>query len=134
MRSGLRTAIGPFRPVSHWCSAFTYKSPLTQSFGLGVNEETSTEHLDRLEAFFKERGAPVFHEVSPMADTSLLSLLGERGYRPIELTSVMYRPLQDAEIGNAVAISGITTRPIEESEADVWAQTAARGSRVLRSY
>ena len=103
------------------------ESPLTQTFGLGVHEEATAEHLERLERFFKDRGAPVFHEVSPMADMSLLSMLGERGYKPIELTSVMYRPLQDAEIVNAVANSEITARPIEESEADVWARTAARG-------
>ena len=62
-----------------------------------------------------------------MADLSLLAPLGDRGYRPIELTSVMYRRLQDAEVVNAVPNSEISTRPIDESEADVWAQTAARG-------
>src|SRR5215204_333760 len=103
------------------------ESPLTQTFGLGIHEEATAEQLDRIEAFFKERGAPVFHEVSPMADLSLLSLLSGRGYRPIELTSVMYRTLDTAEIVNAVANSEVSTRPIDESEADVWAQTAARG-------
>ena len=103
------------------------ESPLTQTFGLGIHEDATAKHLDRLEAFFKGHGAPVFHEVSPMADMSLLSLLGERGYRPIELTSVMYRPLQNVEIVNAMPNSEISTRPIGESEADVWAQTAARG-------
>ena len=72
------------------------ESPLTQTFGLGVFEETTPEHLDEIESFFKQRHAPVFHEVSPMADMSLLSLLGERGYRPIELTSVMFKGLGDA--------------------------------------
>src|SRR5687768_1587344 len=74
------------------------ESPLTQTFGLGIHEEATAEHLDRLEGFFKDHGSPVFHEVSPMADMSLLSLLGERGYRPIELTSVMYRTLEEVEI------------------------------------
>ena len=35
-------------------------SPLTQTFGLGVFEDATAEHLDELEAFFKERGADVF--------------------------------------------------------------------------
>src|SRR6185295_19593612 len=39
-------------------------SPLTQTFGLGMNGEHPD--LDRIEAFFKERGAPVFHEVCPL--------------------------------------------------------------------
>src|SRR4026207_203304 len=50
-------------------------SPLTQTFGLGVFEDATVEHLDELEAFFKERDADVFHEVSPMADQSIMSLL-----------------------------------------------------------
>src|SRR5688500_9519440 len=50
------------------------ESPLTQSFGLGIFEEATDDQLERIESFFKERDAPVFHEVSPMADLSLLSL------------------------------------------------------------
>ena len=103
------------------------ESPLTQTFGLGIHEKATAEHLDRIEAFFKDRGAPVFHEVSPMADLSLLSLLGERGYRPIELTSVMYRPLAGETIADAVDNTEIVTRRIEEDDADLWAATAARG-------
>src|SRR5688500_13213340 len=69
------------------------ESPLTQTFGLGIFEEATGEHLDSLERFFLERNAPVFHEVSPVADQSILELLSTRGYRPVELTSVMYRKL-----------------------------------------
>ena len=103
------------------------ESPLTQTFGLGMFDDATPEHLDEIEAFFRERGAQVFHEVSPMADLSLLSLLGEGGYRPIELTSVMYRSIESEDIVDAVANSDISTRPIDVSEADVWAETAARG-------
>lgn len=103
------------------------ESPLTQTFGLGIREETTSEHLDAIEAFFKERGAPVFHEVSPLADLSLLALLADRGYRPIELTSVMFRSIAGEPIAEAITNSPVTTRPIAESDADIWAQTAARG-------
>ena len=53
------------------------ESPLTQTFGLGLFETTSNADLERIEEFFKERGAPVFHEVSPLADprTALLEEL-----------------------------------------------------------
>ena len=70
------------------------ESPCTQTFGLGMFEMATAEHLEQIERFFEERGAPVFHEVSPMADLSLLALLHERGCYPIELTSVMYRPIR----------------------------------------
>ena len=103
------------------------ESPLTQTFGLGIFEQATPEHLDEIEAFFRDRNAPVFHEISPMTDLSMLSLLGERGYRPIELTSVMYRPLMSGSIDEAISNSGISTRRINESEADRWAEIAARG-------
>lgn len=99
------------------------ESPVTQTFGLGMFDEINAEHLERLETFFKDRGAPVFHEVSPMADPSLLNLLNERRYHPIELTSVMYRELDAIEHTD----SAIKTRIIDESEADLWAQVAAAG-------
>lgn len=61
------------------------ESPCTQTFGLGMFDEITSEHLDEIEAFFKQRGAPVFHEVSPMADPSLTPLLNERGYLYVQL-------------------------------------------------
>ncbi len=100
------------------------ESPLTQTFGLGIFEETTPEHLDEIEAFFGERDAPVFHEVSPMAEASLMPLLSDRGYRPVELTSVMFRDL-DAAIGKRQRKSGLTTRVIDKNEVNIWAQTSA---------
>ena len=44
------------------------ESPCTQTFGLGVFDEVTNADLDVIEAFFKYRGAPVLHEVSPLAD------------------------------------------------------------------
>ena len=42
-------------------------SPVTQTFGLGLFEELSAASLDVIERFFLDRGAPVLHEVSPLA-------------------------------------------------------------------
>ncbi len=100
------------------------ESPLTQTFGLGVFEETTPEHLDEIEQFFTTRGAPVFHEVSPLADPSLMPLLNGRGYQPLELTSVMYREL-DVAIKKRERKPGLSTRVIIESEVDLWARTSA---------
>ena len=65
------------------------ESPLTQTFGLGVFEEITGAEIERLEEFFKKHDAPVFHEVCPLADFSLLELLNRRGYQPAELSSVL---------------------------------------------
>jgi hypothetical protein len=132
-------------------------SPLTQTFGLGVFEDATAEHLDELEVFFKERGAEVFHEVSPMADQSLMALLSERGYRPMELTSVMYRELfesrlqaairrrrppkggtqnggtQNAYVDGPMPISGPRLRPpVGPQSTRVSLNTSARSARSLR--
>ncbi|MBK9164781.1 MAG: GNAT family N-acetyltransferase [Acidobacteria bacterium] len=101
------------------------ESPLTQTFGLGVFEEATSEHLERIEDFYRERGAPVFHEVSPMADPSLLTLLGDRGYRPVELTSVMYRELAAETVVQKPRSPSLLTRVIGPDEVDLWARTSA---------
>ncbi|MBL0240958.1 MAG: GNAT family N-acetyltransferase [Chloracidobacterium sp.] len=102
------------------------ESPLTQTFGLGLFEDATDEHLDEIEAFFNERKAPVFHEVSPMTDPSLMELLSTRGYRPIELTSVMFREL-DRLIEKRRRNESLTTRVISSDEIDLWARTSADG-------
>lgn len=78
-------------------------SPLTQTFGLGIFETPTTADLDRIETFFAERGATTFHEVSPIAP--VLELLVSRGYRPVELTSVMFMPLSSSAPASTVRIA-----------------------------
>ena len=103
-------------------------SLITQTFGLGLFRETTAADMDAIESFLRERGAPVFHEISPMASPELLALLNERGYQPIEFTSVMYRPIgRGADDLPAPGNDRITVRVVAEDEYDLWAQTAARG-------
>ena len=103
------------------------ESPCTQTFGLGVFDEITNAELEKLEAFFKERNAPIFHEVSPLADASLLPLLNERGYQPIELTSVMFRQLAPEINLDYTLNPKIKTRIIEAGEEKLWAQVSANG-------
>jgi GNAT superfamily N-acetyltransferase len=103
-------------------------SPITQTFGLGLFSPPTNAQLDEIEAFFRDRGATVFHEVSPLADLAVLAMLPERGYRPIELTSVMHMRLTHARTGGARRSSpNLTARPIEPGEESLWAETMARG-------
>jgi len=101
------------------------ESPVTQTFGLGLFADASHDDLTLLERFFLERGAPVFHEVSPIADGALLPMLVERDYRPIELTNVMHRAITPDDA--IAAPSSIRARLIEPGEEAMWAETAARG-------
>jgi hypothetical protein len=99
-------------------------SPLSQTFGLGLFEDATAGHLDEIEAFYRERNSPAFHEVSPMADPSLLELLTGRGYHPVELTTGMFREL-GAAIEKRGRIPGLTTRVVGEDESGLWAKTSA---------
>src|SRR4051812_41116890 len=48
------------------------ESPVTQTFGLGMQESPTPEDLDRIEQFFVTRGAVPHHEVSPFAGAATL--------------------------------------------------------------
>jgi GNAT superfamily N-acetyltransferase len=100
-------------------------SPVTQSFGLGLFEPLSPAALDRIEAFFLDRAAVVVHEVSPLAGIGTLDLLCTRGYRPIELSSVLYRPLEQP--APKPQVDGVIVRVAGVEEAAQWAQINARG-------
>ncbi len=102
-------------------------SPLTQTFGLGVFEEITNDHLYEIEKFFKRHDARVFHEVSPMADDSLLELLNGRGYRPVELSSVMFQTLSAGNLPDLRVNEDIKTRIINPGEEKLWAKTSADG-------
>src|SRR5687768_4278264 len=49
-------------------------SPVTQTFGLGLFSPVTTKDLERIEQFFEDRGAPVCHEVSPLAGVQTVAL------------------------------------------------------------
>jgi hypothetical protein len=102
-------------------------SPLTQTFGLGLFDQVGNAEMQALESFFESRGAEVFHEISPLADPSLLGLLNERNYQPIEFTSVLFRPAAAAIHSAPPRDDQIVVRCINPGEEDLWAQTAAEG-------
>lgn len=103
------------------------ESPLTQTFGLGLYEAATGAILDEIEEFYRERGAPVFHEVSPMADASVINLLNERDYQPVELTSVLFQEIAAGKTFDLPKNPQIKTRVIETGEDRIWARTSADG-------
>ena len=101
-------------------------SPATQTFSLGMSQLPTGEELDRIEAFFTERGAPVHHEVSPLADDKLVPMLTGRGYKPFEFTSVLYRPIDFAGLKPcATSEPSRTTSELSRAAAD---EPSATGS------
>ena len=102
-------------------------SPISQTFGLGMFHPLTAERLDRIETFFKERGADVFHEVSPLADPTTFALLNERGYRPIEFTSVLFRPINPDVVLSASPNRNVKVRVTSENEKALWSDVAFEG-------
>lgn len=102
-------------------------SPISQTFGLGISQPVTVEDIEKIERFFQERGTGVFHEVSPLADPSAFALLNERGYRPVEFTNVLFRPIS-SDLRLAVAPNeNIVVRLREPHEEEIWSDTAFRG-------
>jgi GNAT superfamily N-acetyltransferase len=102
-------------------------SPLTQTFGLGMFEPLDAQLFAAIENFFQQRGGGVFHEVCPLADASTFALLSERGYKPIEFSNVLYRPISADLRLDAPRNEHIRVRRIRADDVDVWAQTAFEG-------
>jgi GNAT superfamily N-acetyltransferase len=104
-------------------------SPCTQTFGLGLFEQPAEADMNHIETFFKDRGAPVHHEVSPMAGVSIFRLLSDRGYRPVELSSVMFLPLNARSGPAAHRDKPVSVRLAGPGEQDLWVRTALAGWR-----
>ena len=103
-------------------------SPITQTFGLGVFEPFLDREFDRVEAFFADHGAPTSHEVSSFAPRETLSLLSQRGYAPIEASTVLVRPTRMATAGTAN--DEVTVRMADAASADqmrLWCRIAGEG-------
>jgi hypothetical protein len=125
-------------------------SPLTQSFGLGTSETVREETLQKLESFFFDRGCDVNLEISPVSASQitndsnlsnpdytasqqtespqLLPMLQSRGYFPIELSSVMYRPIRkELQLTGKATKTDVSVRKMLSSEVELWAKISVDG-------
>jgi hypothetical protein len=110
--------------VAGGCAVFAGdRSPLSQAVGLGLNGPVPEPDVDRIEEFFRSRGAPVSVDFCPLADPGLLEILGRRGYRAAEFTTVLVRELAGFE----PAHTDSRVRPAAAAEADLWVRTVGSG-------
>jgi GNAT superfamily N-acetyltransferase len=99
-------------------------APTTQTFGLGLFEELEAASLEMMEKFFKQRHAVVNHEVSPHVGVAALDLLCSRGYKPLELSNVMFRSIEAPQVSQR---EDVRVRVTGEEEAELWADISSRG-------
>lgn len=100
------------------------ESPMTQTFGLGVNEPVTDAVLDEIEAFFRDRKAPTHHEVATMAGVATTATLVARGYQPIEMSSVLVRELEGIEERTH---ENLVARTLAHGEREAWIAVSAAG-------
>jgi hypothetical protein len=100
-------------------------SPITQTFGLGLHETLKEDDLAAIERFFTSRGSAVIHEVCPLAGVEVFARLTRRGYKPVELSSVLYQPI-DANT-RIHANPELTVRKVEQHEGGMYGKVSARG-------
>jgi hypothetical protein len=100
-------------------------SPITQSFGLGMHEPLADKDLDTIERFFTSRGSAVFHETCPLAGVEVFVKLSGRGYRPCELSTVLFQPIDHST--RAAAATGLHVRLVTAPEAALFGKISAEG-------
>jgi GNAT superfamily N-acetyltransferase len=100
-------------------------SPIGRATGLGLEAPVSAEELDRVEEFYRSRGAPSQVDVCPLTDPGLMTMLKERGYCLGELNNVLYRPLDPGE-QFPPASAGVEIRPGRAEEAALLTRIVAR--------
>src|SRR5690606_11849184 len=95
----------------------------TQTFGLGLFDALDVTDWEELERFFQARGMDVYHEVSPLAGHRTQSQLVARGYRPIEMSTVLVRPTAVLPAADA----RFRVRETARDEAGMWSRIAVEG-------
>jgi GNAT superfamily N-acetyltransferase len=70
-------------------------SPIGRATGVGLNQPFTSQELDQIEQFYRERGAPSQVDLTPLHDPPVFELAKDRGYAIAELNNVLYRKLDD---------------------------------------
>ncbi len=98
-------------------------SPLTHALGLGMEGPVSAADMETMEHFYRIRGSGTLLELCPLAHPSLVTLVGERGYRLTELNNVLVRPFTPGEAFDADPRIGLAAPELDRH----WAFTVGQG-------
>jgi GNAT superfamily N-acetyltransferase len=92
-------------------------SPIGRATGVGLHPSLTSQDLDRIEAFYRERGAPSQVDLTPIHEPAVFEMFKERGYAIAELNNVLYRKLDGSE--EFPSSDGFAIRRSPPEEADV---------------
>lgn len=96
-------------------------SPLTQAVGMGLAGPPAPGEIERIEAFFRSRGATPAIDLCPLADTAWVEALFGRGYRATEFNNVLVRRVDGAPP------AAPRVRLAAAAEAELWSRTVGCG-------
>ncbi len=103
---------------SGWMASDLPGSWADHASGLGVDGPVDEETIDRLVAFYRERGRVPRIRVTPYQHRSLFERLGARGFSVHELDSILLHDLE--RLPDPVVVPGLTFRSIDPgNEEDV---------------
>jgi len=100
-------------------------SPIGRTVGMGFDGSASAKDFDRMEEFYRSRGAPSQIDVCPFSDPPLLELLKQRRYAVTELNNVLCRRLNGKY--EAAVPPGAVIRAGQTDESEKLAQLVVRG-------
>ncbi len=101
-------------------------SPFTQALGLGMDRPVTESEIVSAEDFFAQRGVPSRIELCPLADPSLRTILGRRGYRLGESSNMLVRRLRPGG-GYVVPSTPVDVQRCSPADVTMWAKTVAEG-------
>lgn len=100
--------------------------PISRAVGLALDQPFTEADAEALEDFYRLRACPAVVLLSPFADASLYTLLGERGFRLDELDSILVRAL-DASDAGPLGLGEISVEVATPEEAHTWVTRSIAG-------
>ena len=105
-----------------WAFYIGASSPLSHALGMGLRGPVTSSDIDLVESLYRGRQPYCEIVVSPYADRSLVTLLGERGYTITEWNSVLVHTLTDVPERDSREAE---VRRVLPQDAQLWAEVVS---------
>jgi GNAT superfamily N-acetyltransferase len=99
---------------------------LSRAVGLGMRGPVTDADLDALEDFYRQRDVDADLAVAPYADRTLFEGLGRRGFRLVQLDTLLAQRL-DPEARFPAPAEGVTVRAAAADEGPAWVRNSLQG-------
>lgn len=97
---------------------------ISRAVGMGMHGPVTAEEVEALEDFYRSRGADARVGVSPFADPSLFERLGERGFRLVDLDTVLVHRVHGDPVPPP---PGVAVHRAAIADAAAWVRTSLTG-------